>query len=130
MGGYEFPLVEDEMTTPAGFPGAWLWSSGPLALGSYGRVWGGVGGGSDDGFDSISGNLEGIGVRGFIQPLILKTECTSGSCAWRSPRALSGFFASTPQSSQGECALRSRLRTKTSAHRTSVSCQNLDSTLS
>jgi hypothetical protein len=48
-----------------GFPGAWF---GPLVLGSYCRVWGGLGGDLDDGFHSISGNLEGIGVCSFIQP--------------------------------------------------------------
>uniref|UniRef100_A0A7I4B6T2 Putative GTP diphosphokinase RSH1, chloroplastic n=1 Tax=Physcomitrium patens TaxID=3218 RepID=A0A7I4B6T2_PHYPA len=62
------------------------------------------------------GHLEGIGVRNFIQPLILKTECTSSSCAWRSPRTLSGFLASTPQSSQGDCALSSRLRSRILIH--------------
>jgi hypothetical protein len=41
---------------------------GPLVLGSYRRVWSGLGGDSDDGFYSISGNLEGIGIRSFIQP--------------------------------------------------------------
>ena len=78
---------------------------------------------TDERLNCVSGHLEGIGVRNFIQPLLLKTECSSSTCAWRSPRALTGFLASTPQSSQGECALWSKLGSRNLTHRSSVSPQ-------
>ncbi|CAK9277714.1 unnamed protein product [Sphagnum jensenii] len=52
----------------------------------------------------IPGHLEvGIGVRQFIQPLILRTECASTASAWKCSRVLSGFLASTAHSSDFEC---------------------------
>ncbi|KAH9575155.1 hypothetical protein CY35_01G097300 [Sphagnum magellanicum] len=52
----------------------------------------------------IPGHFEGgIGVRQFIQPLLLRTECASTASAWKCSRVLSGFLASTAHSSDGEC---------------------------
>lgn len=69
----------------------------------------------------FTGHLEGIGVRNFIQPLILKVECSSTTSAWRSPRVLSGFLASTPHTSQGDCTLWPKFRPNFSSRRNSVS---------
>ena len=113
------------MTTPAGFPGSFSARLVSHARVSFPLWWSPLAPPLTIGFTWCSGHLEGIGVRSFIQPLILKAECTSSSCAWRAPRVLSGFLASTPQSSQEECALRSKLGTRTPAHRTSVSLKTL-----
>jgi hypothetical protein len=52
----------------------------------------------------FAGHLEGgIGVRQFIQPLLLRTECASTASAWKCSRVFSGFLASTAHSSDGEC---------------------------
>jgi hypothetical protein len=52
----------------------------------------------------FAGHLEGgIGVRLFIQPLLLRTECASTASAWKCSRVFSGFLASTAHSSDGEC---------------------------
>lgn len=79
---------------------------------------------SDDRF-LFTGHLEGIGVRNFIQPLILKVECSSTTSAWRSPRVLSGFLASTPHTSQGDCTLWPNFRPKFSSQHNSVSSSTL-----
>lgn len=72
----------------------------------------------------FAGPLEGIGVRNFIQPLILKTECTATTSAWKSPRVLSGYLASTAQSSQGESTLGLKAARRFPPRRNSVSPNN------